>query len=75
MKRLLFLILAFCLLVLFVLFVPAALNPTSTTAVINLVAVPSAILLPFLLVRIHRIPASILYLILIAAAVTNLLLQ
>lgn len=69
------LILAFCLLVLFVLFVPAALNPTSTTAVINLVAVPSAILLPFLLVRIHRIPASILYLILIAAAVTNLLLQ
>lgn len=57
------------------LFIPAVLNPATSTAIINLVAVPSAILLPFLFVRIHRIPASILYLIVLAAGVTNLLLQ
>lgn len=60
---------------LLVLFVPAALNPAASIAHLNLVAIPSAILLPFLLVRIHRIPASILYLMLIAAAVANLVLQ
>lgn len=57
------------------LFIPVMMNPASTAAAINLTAIPSAILLPVLLVRIHRIPASILYLLILAGAVANLLLQ
>lgn len=66
------LILTACLLGLFI---PAIMNPVSTPSVVNLAAIPSAILIPFVLVRIHRIPAAILYLAILAAAVTNLVLQ
>lgn len=50
-------------------------NPAATPDVILLTAAPSAVLLPFLFVRIHRLPALILYLILLAGVVANLCLQ
>lgn len=60
---------------LIVLLVPAGLNPLTTTADFILAAVPSAVVVPFLIVRIHRLPALILYLLLIAGGVASILLQ
>lgn len=54
---------------------PALINPAATPAIILLAAVPSCLLLPFLLVRIHRIPASLLYLLLLAGATIIAILQ
>lgn len=50
-------------------------NPAATPDVILLMALPSAVLLPFLFVRIHRLPALILYLLLLGGVIANLLLQ
>ena len=50
-------------------------NPAASTGSVALIAVPSAVLLPFLFVRIHRTVASALYLLLITAVLANLLLQ
>lgn len=50
-------------------------NPAAGPDAILLTAAPSAVLLPFLFVRIHRLPALILYLILLAGVVANLCLQ
>lgn len=55
--------------------IPTLINPAATPAIILLAAVPSCVLLPFLLVRIHRIPASLLYLLLLAVAITAAVLQ
>lgn len=50
-------------------------GPAATPGLIALVAVPSAVLLPFLFVRIHRGIALILYLLLLASAVIGAVLQ
>ena len=60
---------------LLLLLVPTLLNPVAKPVVINLLAVPSALLYPFLFVRIHRIAASILYLLLLAGSILIIMLQ
>lgn len=50
-------------------------GPAATPGLIALAAVPSAVLLPFLFVRIHRNIALILYLLLLASAVISAVLQ
>lgn len=60
---------------LLVLLVPTMLNPVSTTADLTFMAVPSAVIVPFLLVRIHRLPNLILYLLLLGGSVAILFLQ
>lgn len=50
-------------------------GPSATEGLIALVAVPSAVLLPFMFVRIHRGIALILYLLLLASAVIGAVLQ
>lgn len=50
-------------------------GPAATPGVIALTAVPSAVLLPFMFVRIHRAIALPLYLLLLASAVINATLQ
>ena len=55
--------------------IPAACNPAATPAIILLTAIPSAVLMPFLLVRIHRTFTLIVYLLLLAATIAIALLQ
>lgn len=58
-----------------ILIVPTLLNPISTTGAILLLAVPSAVLIPFLVVRVHHLTALILYSILVAGSLVVLFLQ
>lgn len=60
---------------LLILLIPTLLNPVSTPGEILLLAVPSAILIPFLLVRIHRLPTLVLYLLLTLGSLGILFLQ
>ncbi len=60
---------------LFVLFIPTMINPVSTTSGLLLAAVPSAVLIPFLLVRIHRLPTLILYLLILAGGIAIRFMQ
>ena len=50
-------------------------GPAATPATVALAAVPSAVLLPFMFVRIHRAIALPLYLLLLASAVISAVLQ
>ena len=50
-------------------------GPAATPGTVALAAVPSAVLLPFMFVRIHRAIALPLYLLLLAAAVISTVLQ
>lgn len=50
-------------------------GPAATPALIALAALPSALLLPFLFVRIHRTASTAVYLLLLAAAATSIFLQ
>ena len=55
--------------------VPAVCNPAAAPAIILLAAVPSAVLMPFLFVRIHRAFTLIVYLILLFSTVAIAMLQ
>lgn len=55
--------------------VPAVCNPAATPAITLLAAIPSAVLMPFLYVRIHRTIATIAYLILLIATIGIAILQ
>ena len=50
-------------------------SPAATPGTVALAAVPSAVLLPFMFVRIHRNIALLLYLLLLASAVISTILQ
>ena len=50
-------------------------GPAATPGTVALAAVPSAVLLPFMFVRIHRAIALPLYLLLLTAAVISTVLQ
>lgn len=58
-----------------VLLVPTLLNPVATPAAITLFAVPSAVIIPFLVVRVHHLAAFFIYTILVAGSVALLFLQ
>lgn len=58
-----------------VLLVPTLLNPVATPDTILLFAVPSAVLIPFLVVRIHHLAALIIYALLVAGSVVLLFIQ
>lgn len=60
---------------LLILLVPTLLNPVATPGTALLLAVPSAVITPFVFVRIHRLPALALYLAIMAGCVCTLLLQ
>ena len=47
--------------------IPAACNPAANPAITQLTAIPSAVLLPFLFVRIHRTLSLTVYILLLTA--------
>ena len=57
------------------LLVPSLLNPVAKPDTTVLLAIPSALTVPFLLVRVHHLPALLLYLLLLAGSVAVTILQ
>ena len=57
------------------LLVPSLLNPVAKPDTTVLLAIPSALTVPFLLVRVHHLPALLLYLLLLAGSVAIIILQ
>lgn len=55
--------------------IPAACNPAANPAITQLTAIPSAVLLPFLFVRIHRTLSLTVYILLLTATVAIVILQ
>ena len=60
---------------LLILNIPAACNPAANPAITQLTAIPSAVLLPFLFVRIHRTLSLTVYILLLTATVAIVILQ
>lgn len=69
--RAIFIFLTFLLLLL----VASLLNPVAEPAGILLFAVPTALIIPFLFVRIHRFPALVLYLLVVFGSLAAAILQ